>query len=129
MSEEGARMGYTGKQVIHPNQVPIVRQAFSPSPERVKWATGLIEAFHDHQKSGKVSTRVVIGCLRINFFFSNAEIGCFCVRGSIDRQTSFTSSRKYCQITRSDINLTSFFFFMHLQWLYIIIVYIYVYSA
>lgn len=55
VSEEGARMGYTGKQVIHPDQVPIVRQAFSPSPERVKWATGLIEAFHKHQISGKVS--------------------------------------------------------------------------
>ena len=61
VSEEGACMGYTGKQVIHPNQVPVVRQAFSPSPERVKWATGLIEAFHKHQKSGKVSLiRVVM---------------------------------------------------------------------
>ena len=54
-SEEGACMGYTGKQVIHPDQVPVVRQAFSPSPERVKWATGLIEAFYKYQKSGKVS--------------------------------------------------------------------------
>ena len=53
-SEEGARMGFTGKQVIHPDQVPVVRQAFSPSPERVKWATGLIKAFYEHQKSGKV---------------------------------------------------------------------------
>ena len=54
-AEDGARMGYTGKQVIHPDQVPIVRQAFSPSPEMVNWATGLIQAFHDHQKSGKVN--------------------------------------------------------------------------
>ena len=48
-------MGYTGKQVIHPDQVPVVRQAFSPSPERIEWATGLIEAFCEHQKSGKVN--------------------------------------------------------------------------
>ena len=47
-------MGFTGKQVIHPDQVPVVRQAFSPSPERIKWALGLIEAFHEHQKSGRV---------------------------------------------------------------------------
>ena len=54
-AEEGARMGYTGKQVIHPDQLPIVMKAFSPSPEQVKWAEGLIDAFHYHQQSGQVS--------------------------------------------------------------------------
>ncbi|CAH1245237.1 CLYBL [Branchiostoma lanceolatum] len=52
-SEEGAKMGFTGKQVIHPLQVPIVQQAFSPSPERVVWARGLIQAFQKHQQEGK----------------------------------------------------------------------------
>ncbi|XP_064383467.1 citramalyl-CoA lyase, mitochondrial-like [Halichondria panicea] len=52
-SEEGARMGYTGKQVIHPDQVPIVQAAFSPSSTQTKWATELIEAFHRHQETGK----------------------------------------------------------------------------
>lgn len=50
---EGARMGYTGKQVIHPIQVPIVQEAFSPSAEKVEWATELIKAFDEHQESGK----------------------------------------------------------------------------
>ena len=48
-------MGYTGKQVIHPDQLPVVMEAFSPSPEQVKCAEGLIDAFHYHQQSGKVS--------------------------------------------------------------------------
>ncbi|XP_076444980.1 citramalyl-CoA lyase, mitochondrial-like [Babylonia areolata] len=52
-SEEGARDGYTGKQIIHPNQAATVREAFTPSPERVDWATKLIEAFEQHQKSGQ----------------------------------------------------------------------------
>jgi len=52
-SLEGMRMGYTGKQVIHPAQVPVVQQAFSPSPEKIRWATNLIEAFNQHQQSGK----------------------------------------------------------------------------
>ncbi len=47
-------MGYTGKQVIHPDQVPIVQAAFSPSSTQTKWATELIEAFHRHQETGKV---------------------------------------------------------------------------
>lgn len=53
-AEEGARMGYTGKQVIHPDQVPVVQQAFSPSSIQTKWATELIDAFNQHQQTGKV---------------------------------------------------------------------------
>lgn len=54
-SEQGARMGYTGKQVIHPAQVPVVQEAFLPSKQQVDWAKGLLAAFESHQKSGKVS--------------------------------------------------------------------------
>ena len=53
-SEEAARFGYTGKQVIHPGQIDIVQKAFSPSKQSIEWATRLIEAFQEHQKSGKV---------------------------------------------------------------------------
>ena len=59
-SLEGARMGYTGKQVIHPIQVPIVQEAFSPSPKKVEWATELIKAFEEHQQSGKVSLSLCV---------------------------------------------------------------------
>lgn len=46
---------YTGKQVIHPNQVQAVQEEFSPSQERVQWATELIAAFDEYQKQGKVN--------------------------------------------------------------------------
>ncbi|KAK8381658.1 hypothetical protein O3P69_018639 [Scylla paramamosain] len=52
-SEEGAGMGFTGKQVIHPGQVPVVQAAFSPPPQKVEWAAALVEAFEHHQKEGK----------------------------------------------------------------------------
>ena len=52
-SEEGARMGFTGKQVIHPGQVPVVQAAFSPSAEKVEWASSLIAEFREHEASGK----------------------------------------------------------------------------
>ncbi|XP_064167320.1 citramalyl-CoA lyase, mitochondrial [Anguilla rostrata] len=52
-AREGALMGFTGKQVIHPNQVKAVQEEFSPSPERVEWAQQLIAAFEEHQKLGK----------------------------------------------------------------------------
>ena len=52
-SEEGARMGFTGKQVIHPSQIPVVHEAFSPSQQKIEWATELIEQFRQHEKEGK----------------------------------------------------------------------------
>lgn len=52
-SEEGVGMGFTGKQVIHPGQVPVVQAAFSPPAEKIEWAKALIQAFEEHQKEGK----------------------------------------------------------------------------
>ena len=52
-SLEGSRMGFTGKQVIHPGQIQVVQESFSPSLEKVEWATELIEAFNAHQATGK----------------------------------------------------------------------------
>lgn len=52
-SIDGSDMGFTGKQVIHPGQIPVVQKAFSPSPERVEWATELLQAFSLHTQSGK----------------------------------------------------------------------------
>ncbi|KAI7808496.1 citrate lyase subunit beta-like protein [Triplophysa rosa] len=52
-AREGALMGFTGKQVIHPNQIKAVQEEFAPSPERIKWASELIAAFEEHQKLGK----------------------------------------------------------------------------
>jgi len=52
-SLEGARFGFTGKQVIHPAQIPVVQRAFAPSPERVDWARQLIAAFIEHQAEGR----------------------------------------------------------------------------
>lgn len=52
-AEEGARMGYTGKQCIHPGQLDAVQAAFVPAPERVEWARGLVRAFEEHQREGR----------------------------------------------------------------------------
>lgn len=51
-SIKGANMGFTGKQVIHPSQIPVVQEAFSPSKEQIEWAIGLIKSFEEHQSSG-----------------------------------------------------------------------------
>ena len=59
-SEEGARIGFSGKQVIHPVHVPVVKSAFTPCPERVEWANALIESFEEHQMNGQVTVNTAL---------------------------------------------------------------------
>ena len=48
----GAQLGYTGKQVIHPNQVAPVQEAFTPEEAAIESAQRLVEAFKLHQAQG-----------------------------------------------------------------------------
>jgi citrate lyase beta subunit len=52
-AEFGAQLGYSGKQIIHPNQVVPVQKAFTPDDESIAHAKRLVEAFEFHQKEGK----------------------------------------------------------------------------
>jgi citrate lyase beta subunit len=52
-SEFGAGLGFSGKQVIHPNQVQVVQTAFTPSDEAVAYAKRIVETFEASQKEGK----------------------------------------------------------------------------
>ncbi|XP_076786654.1 citramalyl-CoA lyase, mitochondrial isoform X3 [Arvicanthis niloticus] len=54
-SREAAAMGFTGKQVIHPNQIAVVQEQFTPTPEKIQWAEELIAAFKEHQQLGKLA--------------------------------------------------------------------------
>jgi citrate lyase subunit beta / citryl-CoA lyase len=45
-SAEAARqLGFFGKSAIHPRQVPIINQVFSPTDEQIVWANRVLEAF------------------------------------------------------------------------------------
>ena len=48
----GAQLGYTGKQVIHPNQVAPVQEAFTPDEAAIRSARRLVEAFETQQAEG-----------------------------------------------------------------------------
>eukprot|EP01147_Barroeca_monosierra_P000829 gene829-4109_t len=49
----GAAWGFDGKQVIHPDQVPVVQRCFSPTPEKLKWAMEILDAFYENQSEGR----------------------------------------------------------------------------
>jgi len=52
-SEFGVRLGYSGKQIIHPAQVEPVQDAFTPNDEAIFHAKRIVETFDASQKEGK----------------------------------------------------------------------------
>jgi len=52
-AEEGASMGFSGKQVIHPRQVSVVQDAFTPSSEEVQVALKIVRAYQENAGLGK----------------------------------------------------------------------------
>jgi len=49
---QSAAMGYTGKITIHPNQIEIVNESFTPSAEEVSEARELLELFAEKEAEG-----------------------------------------------------------------------------
>ena len=52
-AEFGARLGFSGKQIIHPAQVEPVQTAFTPNDEAVAYAKRIVESFDASQKEGR----------------------------------------------------------------------------
>jgi len=52
-AEQGAGFGFSGKQIIHPNQVSVVQEAFTPSGSAIEYAKRIVESFESSQKEGR----------------------------------------------------------------------------
>jgi citrate lyase beta subunit len=52
-ARQGAKMGYVGKQVIHPDQVEPVQEAFTPSEDQIIDAKKILDAYNQHQEAGQ----------------------------------------------------------------------------
>jgi citrate lyase subunit beta/citryl-CoA lyase len=52
--EEACRDGFTGKMAIHPAQVPIINEVFTPSAEAVAHAQAIVDAFASNPGAGVV---------------------------------------------------------------------------
>lgn len=57
-TREAARLGYDGKMVVHPAQVAVVNEAFTPDPERVEWAERVLRAAARADREGRGVFRV-----------------------------------------------------------------------
>ncbi|QKY21499.1 CoA ester lyase [Halolamina sp. CBA1230] len=52
-TEFALQLGYDGKLAIHPTQVPVINDAFTPAPERVEWAERVLEARDEAEAEGR----------------------------------------------------------------------------
>jgi len=52
-AEEGSGFGFSGKQIIHPNQVQVTQEAFTPSADAITYAKRVVESFEASQSEGK----------------------------------------------------------------------------
>jgi citrate lyase subunit beta/citryl-CoA lyase len=46
------RLGYQGKMVLHPQQLPVVAEVFAPSADEIAWAQTVVAAFAEHEAKG-----------------------------------------------------------------------------
>jgi citrate lyase subunit beta/citryl-CoA lyase len=46
-TKEGRQMGYEGRMLIHPNQIEPSNRIYSPAPEDVEWAQGVVKIFEE----------------------------------------------------------------------------------
>lgn len=49
---QGAQLGFDGKQIIHPNQIQIVQEAFTPNKDEIEHAAAIIAEYERHQMAG-----------------------------------------------------------------------------
>ena len=55
---ESRDLGYVGKQVVHPLQVELANEVFSPAQDDVEWAREVVQAYESAAQSGKGALRV-----------------------------------------------------------------------
>lgn len=55
---EAKALGFVGKQVIHPSQIPIANEVFSPSPEEISWAERVVSAYEQAMHQGRGAIRL-----------------------------------------------------------------------
>ena len=54
----GKSLGYTGKSIIHPDQIPVVHKLFHPNKSEILWAENVCKTYLESIKNGKGATTV-----------------------------------------------------------------------
>lgn len=53
LASQGARLGYSGMQIVHPDQIAPVLAAFTPGTEEIAWAQRVVDGYEQHAAEGR----------------------------------------------------------------------------
>lgn len=53
LASQGARLGYSGMQIVHPDQIAPVLAAFTPGADEVAWAQRVVDGYEQHAAEGR----------------------------------------------------------------------------
>ncbi|MCW5838803.1 MAG: CoA ester lyase [Anaerolineales bacterium] len=53
LATQGAQLGYSGMQIVHPAQIAPVQAAFTPSDEAISWARRVVAGYTEHAAAGR----------------------------------------------------------------------------
>jgi citrate lyase subunit beta/citryl-CoA lyase len=56
-ANEAVRDGFTGKMAIHPNQVAVINEVFTPTAEQIAVSEEIVQAFADNPQAGVLGIR------------------------------------------------------------------------
>ena len=68
----GRNLGYAGKTVIHPDQIPVVHRIFHPSQAEIEWAKKVYQVYMESTKKNKGAT-VIEGKMIDEVHFKRAK--------------------------------------------------------
>ena len=54
-TESARSIGFFGRHAIHPEQIPVIREVFRPSPDEVRWARAVVDGFQAHEAVGNAA--------------------------------------------------------------------------
>lgn len=52
-TDRAVQFGFDGKMAIHPAQVPVINDGFTPSEERIEWARRVVDAAEEAESAGR----------------------------------------------------------------------------
>ncbi|MBT9258892.1 MAG: CoA ester lyase [Clostridiales bacterium] len=57
-AEMARNLGFYGKLAVHPHQLPVIEEAFRPSPEEIRWAEEVVRRYREAMEQGKGAIRL-----------------------------------------------------------------------
>lgn len=89
-TREGRQMGYEGRMLIHPSQIEPSHRIYTPAPEDVEWAKGVVKVFEEEGIAKGMAAVTYLGKMVDTPVYENART----ILATMDEISAFDKKRK-----------------------------------